>query len=92
MAQRRAAENPLCPAAAEVFSDYRFYALLASHLANFGYGNTGWVGDYKGIPMLFAQRDSCALALGSLGALAQALGRIRRALPMAGKTFPAISR
>ncbi|MGC2449703.1 MAG: glucan 1,4-alpha-glucosidase, partial [Candidatus Sulfotelmatobacter sp.] len=26
--------------------DYRLYALLASHLANFGYGNTGWVGDY----------------------------------------------
>lgn len=43
--------------------DYRLYALLASHLANFGYGNTGWVGDYKGKPMFFAQRDSCALAL-----------------------------
>jgi glucoamylase len=44
-------------------SDYRLYGLLSSHLANFGYGNTGWVGDYKGVPMLFAQRDSCALAL-----------------------------
>ena len=44
-------------------ADYRMYALLASHLANFGYGNTGWTGDYKGRPMLFAQRDSCALAL-----------------------------
>ena len=43
--------------------DYRLYALLASHLANMGYGNTGWVGDYKGKPMLFAQRDSSALAL-----------------------------
>jgi len=43
--------------------DYRLYALLASHLANFGHGNTGWAGDYKGKPMLFAQRDSCALAL-----------------------------
>ena len=43
--------------------DYRLYALLASHLANMGYGNTGWVGDYKGTPMLFAQRDSSALAL-----------------------------
>ncbi len=43
--------------------DYHVYGLLASHLANFGYGNTGWVGDYKGQPMLFAQRDSCALAL-----------------------------
>ena len=45
-------------------ADYRLYALLASHLANFGYGNTGWLGDYKGRPMLFAERDSCALALG----------------------------
>jgi glucoamylase len=43
--------------------DYHLYALLASHLANMGYGNTGWVGNYKGQPMLFAQRDSCALAL-----------------------------
>jgi glucoamylase len=44
-------------------TDYQLYALLSPHLANFGYGNTGWVGDYKGTPMLFAQRDSCALAL-----------------------------
>ncbi len=44
--------------------DYRLYGLLASHLANMGYGNTGWAADYKGHPMLFAQRDSCALALG----------------------------
>ena len=45
--------------------DYRLYALLAPHLANFGYGNTGWVGDYKGEPMLFAERDGHALALAS---------------------------
>ena len=45
-------------------SDYRLYAVLAPHLANCGDGNTGWVGDYKGTPMLFAQRDSCALAFG----------------------------
>jgi len=44
-------------------SDYRIYALLASHLANFGYGNTGWTAHYKGTPMLFAERESCALAL-----------------------------
>jgi glucoamylase len=44
-------------------SDYHLYGLLASHLANFGYGNTAWVGDYKGQPMLFAQRDSSALSL-----------------------------
>src|SRR5271165_4607272 len=44
-------------------ADYRVYALLASHLGNFGYGNTGWLGDYKGRPMLFAVRGSLALAL-----------------------------
>lgn len=43
--------------------DYRVYALLAPHLGNQGYGNNGWVGDYKGAPMLFAQRDAFALAL-----------------------------
>jgi glucoamylase len=43
--------------------DYRLFALLAPHLSNFGYGNTGWVGHYKGTPMLLAQRESTALAL-----------------------------
>ena len=43
-------------------SDYHVYALLAPHLANCGNGNHGWVGDYKGVPMLFAQRNDCALA------------------------------
>lgn len=43
-------------------ADYRLYALLAPHLANCGAENTGWVGDYKGTPMLFAQRTECALA------------------------------
>src|ERR1700691_6361518 len=38
--------------------DYRLYALLSPHLANAGYGNTGWVGDYKGTHMLFAPRAS----------------------------------
>jgi glucoamylase len=46
-------------------SDYHLYALLSPHLANFGSGNTGWVGDYKGVPMFFAERDGTALALGS---------------------------
>lgn len=39
------------------------FVLLAPHLANEGAGNTGWVGTYKGTPMLFAQRQSVALAL-----------------------------
>ncbi|HET7890402.1 MAG TPA: glucan 1,4-alpha-glucosidase, partial [Candidatus Sulfotelmatobacter sp.] len=38
-------------------SDYHLYALLSPHLANCGYGNTGWSGHYKGFPMLFAGHD-----------------------------------
>jgi len=45
--------------------DYRLYALLSPHLGNFGAGNTGWVDHYKGKPMLFAERQFCALALAS---------------------------
>jgi glucoamylase len=44
-------------------ADFHLYALLAPHLANAGGGNTAWVGDYKGSPMLFAEREHHALAL-----------------------------
>ncbi len=43
-------------------ADFRLYALLAPHLANCGAGNTGWIGDYKGVPMLFAEHTDTALA------------------------------
>ncbi len=43
--------------------EYALYAHLEPHLVGRGAGNTGWVGDYKGIPMLFAERDGAALAL-----------------------------
>lgn len=43
--------------------DYRLFALLAPHLGNHGAGNTAWVDDYKGLPVLFACRDGDALAL-----------------------------
>jgi glucoamylase len=46
-------------------ADFHFYVLLAPHLANAGAGNTAWVGDYKGSPMLFAERQHYALALAS---------------------------
>jgi glucoamylase len=46
-------------------SDYHLYAVLAPHLANWGKGNTGWTGDYKGVPMFFAERDRVALSLAS---------------------------
>src|SRR5207248_10949228 len=38
-------------------SGYRLYLLIAPHLLNAGAGNTGWVGDYKGTPMLLATRQ-----------------------------------
>jgi glucoamylase len=46
-------------------TDYRLYALLAPHIGNQGAGNNGWSGAYKGVPMMFAQREGCALALAS---------------------------
>jgi glucoamylase len=45
--------------------DYALYVLLAPHIGNAGYGNDGHVGDYKGVPMLFAERGATALALAS---------------------------
>ena len=43
--------------------DYRLYVQLAPHLGNEGANNTAWIGDYKGVPMLFAERQGMALAL-----------------------------
>ncbi|TRC76602.1 glucan 1,4-alpha-glucosidase [Mesorhizobium sp. WSM4310] len=45
--------------------DYRVYALLAPHLVNAGMGNTAWVGDHKGQPVLFASGRGSCLALAS---------------------------
>jgi len=63
--------KPLAGAAA----DYRLFVLLAPHLNNHGAGNTAWVGDYKGRPVLCAERDGVALALAcSTGWLARTVG------------------
>ncbi len=43
---------------------FKMYLLLAPHLNDQGEGNTGWVGDYKGIPMLFAYRAGISMAVG----------------------------
>jgi glucoamylase len=43
--------------------DHLLHVLLSPHLGNRGSGNTAWVGDYKGMPMLFAQREDLTLAL-----------------------------
>jgi glucoamylase len=44
-------------------SSYHLYVLLAPHLGNQGAGNTAWVEDFEGKPLLFARRDGSALAL-----------------------------
>ena len=46
-------------------SDYHLYALLSPHLANCGGDNTGWIGNYKGVPMFFASHDGVTLSLAS---------------------------
>ncbi len=43
--------------------DYHVYVLLAPHLGNQGWGNTAWLDDFNGVPMLFAEREGYALAL-----------------------------
>ena len=43
--------------------DYHLYVLLAPHLGNKGAGNTAWVGQHKGVTMLFAERNGLTLAL-----------------------------
>jgi glucoamylase len=44
-------------------SDYHLYVLLAPHLGNRGDGNTGWVDEFDGTSMVFAQRNDNVLAL-----------------------------
>ncbi len=43
--------------------DFKLFMLLAPHLGNAGAGNTAWIGNYKGLPMLFARRGDQSLAL-----------------------------
>ncbi len=43
--------------------DYSLFVLLAPHIGNRGAENNGWVGDYKGEPMLFAERAGVSMAL-----------------------------
>lgn len=43
--------------------DFKLFMLLAPHLGNSGAGNNAWIGNYKGVPMLFAQRGDASLAL-----------------------------
>jgi glucoamylase len=56
-------QNTFFKALQGTLKDYHLYVLLAPHLGNQGEGNTAWVGEYKGIPMLFAERNGLALAI-----------------------------
>ena len=49
-------------------SDYHLHVLLAPHLEDRGEGNIGRVGEFKGIPMLMAEREGFGLALASSAA------------------------
>ncbi|HEU5053494.1 MAG TPA: glycoside hydrolase family 15 protein [Hanamia sp.] len=42
---------------------FKLFMVLHPHLNDKGHGNTGWVGDYKGIPMLFAYRQGITMAV-----------------------------
>ncbi len=44
-------------------SDYLLNVILAPHVGNQGSGNTAWIGDFEGKPLIFAQRDGKTLAL-----------------------------
>ncbi|MGH2644489.1 MAG: hypothetical protein ACRDE2_11110, partial [Chitinophagaceae bacterium] len=43
--------------------DYHLFGLMAPHIMNAGSGNTAWCGEYKGLPMLFAERENGAVAM-----------------------------
>ena len=44
-------------------ADYALYLLVAPHLGNQGHDNTGWIGDFEGMPMLFAKQADYSLAV-----------------------------
>ncbi len=44
-------------------NEYALFALLNPHLGNQGAHNDAWLGEFKGVPMLFARRDSISIAL-----------------------------
>lgn len=44
-------------------SHYNVFALLAPHLVNAGMGNTAWIGEHKGKPVLFASGRGVSMAL-----------------------------
>ena len=72
-------------------SDYALFVVLNPHLGNHGSGNTAWVGDFKGVPMLFARRGSLALALACSAPWLSARSAMSESRT-AGKTFRGTSK
>lgn len=46
-------------------SKFKIYALLSPHIGNKGMENDGWLGDHKGVSMVFADRGGISLAIAS---------------------------
>jgi glucoamylase len=46
-------------------SNYKLFMILSPHLNDKGDNNDGWVKDYKGMPMMFANRKGITLAVAS---------------------------
>lgn len=44
-------------------SSLKLFLLLNPHIRNKGMGNKAWKGEYKGVPMLFAERESTTIAM-----------------------------
>src|SRR5215831_18928010 len=46
-----------------IVGDYNLYTFISPHIKNYGDGNSGWLGDYKGMPMMFAEREGVTIAI-----------------------------
>lgn len=44
-------------------NNYNLYAIFAPHIFNGGFGNTGWIGEYKGRKMFFASKKGITVAV-----------------------------
>jgi glucoamylase len=43
----------------------RLYLIIDAHIGDYGANNEAWAGEYKGLPMVFAQRAATCFAIGS---------------------------
>ena len=53
-------------------SPLRIFVLISPHIKNHGFCNNGWVGDYKGSPSLYAERENVAFSLQASGGFSSA--------------------